>query len=335
MNNNQIYAAITGIDERYLSASEDAEAVAASIRTAKRKRNTAVLSLCACLLLAAVAVGPVRLWLQGAAPSVDPTVSVPTVTNTEEVSKKPNDNDPVSYSTLAVDGHEFKVFRGAGMLDIAAFSEDFLQHAELIIEGTVTDTHTKQYYFVCEAEGKFEYAGQKMTITYKPETIVTTVRIEKIWKGDGSFAVGDTVTFEDEIVGFDGIFGYHTGITYLLHLDQTDEENLLVMTGQTSDEPLIEGDNHREFRYRNGYPFQPAIEKTAAGDYIVPGTWKTVTQPGDANVVLNKENCPDWDPENSAWYLLGGLKLVPSDQFEARMHELFERMGTEYMDAEE
>ena len=309
--------------------------MATSIRAAKRKRNTAVLSLCACLLLAAVAAGPVRLWLRNVTPAVEPTATAPDATNTEEAGSLPSDNAPVPYSFLTVGGHGLTVSRGAGMMDVAAFSEDFPQHAELIIEGTVTDTHTKQYYFVCEAEGKFEYAGQKMTITYKPETIVTTVRIEKIWRGDGSFAVGDTVTFEDEIVGFDGIFGYHTGITYLLHLDQTDEENLLVMTGQTPDEPLIEGDNHREFRYRNGYPFQPAIEKTAAGDYIVPGTWKTVAQPGDADVTLTAADCGDWDPENAAWYLLGGLKLVPSDQFEARMHELFERMGTEYLDAEE
>ena len=43
MNENKIYAAISGIDENILAASENAGAVAASFRAAKRKKTAAVL----------------------------------------------------------------------------------------------------------------------------------------------------------------------------------------------------------------------------------------------------------------------------------------------------
>ena len=329
MKENKIYAAIAGIDEDILSAAENTGAVTAAFRAAKRRKTAVVLSLCACLLLVAVAAGPIKTWLQGSTPAAEPTRTEPIPASPQATETQTQGPGPFTYSSLTADGHTLKVSRGAGMLDVAAFSEDMLKNADMMIEGTVLDTHIKKYRFVCEAEGKFEYAGQKTTITYTPETIVTTVRIEKIWKGDGRISVGETLTFEDEIVSVEGTFGFHTGATYFLHLKKTDEENLLRMTGGTPDEPLIEGDNHREFRWRNGYPFQPAIEKTAAGDYIVPGTWKTAAQESDADVALNEEDCSGWDPGNSAWYLLGGLKLVPAAQFETRMQSLLAQMGIE------
>ena len=77
MNENRLYAAIAGIDEKYLAASENAVAVTASIRAAKQKRNATLFSVFACLVLAAAAAGPVKHWLQGAAPNVDPTTPLP------------------------------------------------------------------------------------------------------------------------------------------------------------------------------------------------------------------------------------------------------------------
>lgn len=63
MNDHTMYDAVSGIDEKYLAASEDGEAVKAAIRSARRKRRVVLLSACACVILLVCAVGPIRHYL--------------------------------------------------------------------------------------------------------------------------------------------------------------------------------------------------------------------------------------------------------------------------------
>ena len=244
-------------------------------------------------------------------------------TGSEET--RATDRAAVRYTELTADGKGPVLKKGSGMACIAPFSEAmFLNAGSIIIEGTVESTHEKQYHFTVDAPGKFENAGGRMTILYEPQTVITTVRVTKVWLGDGAVNVGDTLTFEDEFLFSDGVFCCREGATYVLYLERADADTL--HTGRPhpgSDERLAEGDNRRACEFESGYPYQPAIEKTKDGDYIVPQRWESLTAGTAADVLLTPAdvNCVTEDD-----LLTYRLKLINADEFRTRMQALAGRL---------
>ncbi len=230
-----------------------------------------------------------------------------------------NSDKSINYSQLTNNDDGFNLLKGNGLADIALFSEKMLRDDELIFEGTVTDTYIKNYRFVVETDGKFENSENKTKIEYTPKSLITTIKIDKIWKGDGQIATGDTITIEDELTFADGIFGYRTSTVYLFHLNKLPDSNKL-NCGQTYDETLIEGDNCREFCYQNSYPYQPPIEKTVQGDYIVPDTWKTLTEKNTMDVIVNFDDSDTF----SAQLYSKKMKLVSAGMFNKKMQALID-----------
>ena len=97
MNDHTMYDAVSGIDEKYLEASEDGEAVKAAIRSARRRR-VVLLSVCACVILVVCVVGPIRHYLTHM-PGNEPTHIVepgnpdmPSVPDEPEVPSNPDWN---------------------------------------------------------------------------------------------------------------------------------------------------------------------------------------------------------------------------------------------------
>ncbi len=240
------------------------------------------------------------------------------------------ENSQIRYIDLTADGKGPELRRGGGAMEIARFSERwFLNKDALLLEGTVTQTYIKQYNYKVDAPGKFENADGRMTIAYAPQTVITTVKITKIWQGDSVLTEGDTLTFEDEILSMDGIFCCRAGVTYVLYLEKAAEDTML--TGrphEDTDERITEGDNRRSCEYERGYPYQPAIEKTKDGDYIVPETWESLTAGAAADVLLQQSDVSGVNVTETD-LALHPLKLVRADVFVEKMRALTESLQAE------
>lgn len=319
---NKLYDAVSEIDETWLAESEDSASVKNSFRKARTKKIAAAISLCVCLIVLAGSVSKLNL------PEIDiNTENKPDVSFTEASDNTATEKEtgPITYSSLTVGGHPFEVKQGSGLLDIAAFDESFLNSSKLIIEGEVTDTHTQKYHYITETDGKFENAGGKMKITYEPETIVTTLKIQKVWKGSGSFFVGDTITIEDEKNYIDFVFSYHVGSSYFLYLGEHDNDEMHINYGETEDEKIVEGNNRRISPYFNEYPFLPSIEKTVNGDYIVPEEWKSIALNSDTEVIISPSDIDTDVPDDFTDEFR--FRLVKSNDFAKRMSDLLEKIN--------
>ena len=212
MNKEKIYDAVSGIDEKYLTGSEDAEGIGRSFRKASRKKAISFTSLSLALILFAGAAAQAAGRTHGQPTPIITSEPDTAITESVPTSDEGENDGPVDYRSLTVRGHGPEPSPGSGLLSIAPFSEYCLDSADLVIEGTILETHGNKYHFVVEAPGKFENAGGKMKITYEGETIVTTVQIDRIWKGDAGVSVGDTISFEDETDLMNEVFSnpFHT-----------------------------------------------------------------------------------------------------------------------------
>ena len=97
----------------------------------------------------------------------------------------------------------------------------------------------------------------------------------------------------------------------------------------TDDETIIEGDNHRTYRYSNNYPHLPAFEKTKDGDYIVPEAWETVAKESDAEVIVGEADKTIEATGHESWFAFNKLRLVRAADFEKRVDEIFKRFESE------
>lgn len=321
MDNTVLYKTMTGIREEYLNTAESSKYIAKSFRAETARRRKTVVSLSMCLLLAAGVVffgirngGLHSETEKGSAPRPEPNGTTSTV--------------QLGYSELTADGHGLKMIQGLGTGDLAAFSEEQILNEWLIVEGTVIDTHIKKYHVVVETDGRGEQAGQRVESLREPESLITEIRVSRIWKGDGSIAVGDTIIMENELFSVEKTFCCKTGTDYVLTIGNTPDT--LVYLGLSADDVLLEGDIHRETRCIY-YPHQPAIEKSSSGDYIVPATWKSIALADDVDVIVTEDDLDDetskWyrfgsNVEGSDWYQVFALKLVSKDNFEKRMRSL-------------
>ncbi len=291
-----------------------------------KKRLKSALALAAALALTVGGAAAVKgiVNRQPARPGTD--ASAPRPGETAENTAPRQDTAAPSALTeergfAALTGAEgFTVKTGPGMACMASFSEArFLGGAEILAEVTVTDVYVKQYFFKTEYEGKFENAGQKMTITYEPQSFVTEARVEKIWRGPADLHPGDTVTFEDEILYTEGVFGCEKGKTYVVALMRgaADVEDSVLQK-----EPLIEGDTARVTLWRQIYPYIPPIEKTLTGDYIAHSAWESLTGGAETVEISVAADAPFCERDCA-----GRLRLVPAAVFGERMRALADAKG--------
>ena len=314
MDRKVLYGAVAGIEEEYLAASEDAVQLTKVFRMTRTVVTRRLISVCVCLLVSVSAV--ILFHSHGGKKSEAPVFEH---SGMEESSEGTAVAGILNYKDLTGVEHGISFIKGSGNTDSVAFSEELIRDV-MIIEATVIDTHRKDYHLVIETDGKLEYAGQRVKKISDPESLITAIRVERVWKGDGSIKPGDIVITENELLPLDEMFCCRQGTTYVLLIGRTSDK--LVYSGIGPNETLLEGDDHRDSDLVLSYPFQPAIERTQEGDYIVPVTWNSIALPGNPDVTVTGEDIEgdgtDW------WYQTFGLKLVENIQFEERMSSLID-----------
>lgn len=332
MRNTDLYTAVSGIEEKYLLASENTEDIKKAFKKERITKNTVVTSICLIILFGIMHITGYTLPSVPVTDYPDPgnmidngdnsqTSPEQTMITPAEENSSPLNGSSVLYTDLTKDGHGFHIIGIDAEADILGFSESMLKNDSLLIEGTVLDSYIKKYHLIVETDGKFEHAGEKLKAVREPESLVTVIKVDKIWKNDRDISVGDTIVIENEELAVERTVGYHIGSSYFLHLAKYSEENSIVHYGITPNEKIIEGDNHRESRYLNSYPYQPDIEKAVNGDYIVPCSWTSIAMDSDDDVILSDQDLEGIEPDSLFWYQKG-MKLVSSENFESRMSAL-------------
>ena len=230
-----------------------------------------------------------------------------------------NPDGSVNYSDLTSDGGAVPAMPQSGaLLSVASFFESDVKGCTLCFEGTVTDVQFKQYDYRYYYGVKF---GKETYIHEQPVTQLTTFRIEKVWHGDPSL-VGTTVTLEDETIQDMGsVFGYRKGVCYVV-LMQDVPDGKLTIWHPVGEERLVEGDITRSSPHATFYPWQPQVERAVTGDYIVPTTWKTVTEGCSVKVILEPDALQDSHTAHMLDWFGDQLRLVKADVFRARMAAL-------------
>ena len=282
---------------------------------APRRRLLPIAVAAALVLIAALGVW-LALKSNQTPPQTEP--SDPIVTTTQPSATIPyNPDGSVNYSDLTMDGAALpSVLQSASSMSIMSFYENAVKSCDLCFEGTVTDVKQKQYDYRYYYGEKF---GEEVYVHEQPVTQLTTFRIEKVWQGDPAL-VGTTVTLEDETRGYDGRFGYREGVCYVV-LMQDVTDGKLTIWHPVGEEKLVEGDITRSSIHATWYPWQPQVEKTKTGDYIVPTSWETVTAGCDVRVVFDPNtpySCAAQDLERFS----DQLRLVDAETFQTRMAAL-------------
>ena len=261
--------------------------------------------------------------------TADLVTEQPEAATTEPLTRKADlfTRESVRYSEIAADGAPCAAPPGSNSTaDIASFREEMLKNADLIVEGTVTETYVKQYDFTVEAPGKFENADGVMRIRYTPNALVTTLRVERVYYAKDKFSVGCTVTFEDEILGLEGCFGYRAGVAYVIALRLlTEDANKPIEAYLSEDERLVEGEPFRDSQYCSLYPYQPPVEIAATGDYILPDTWASLTCGTAVPVTMDLSEYCGWTQTNAVFYT-DRMRLVPAAEFRSSLQALLQRL---------
>lgn len=314
-------------------------------RKTHRRVTAAVLVPVLVLALAAPTVWWYRTKQQppAAAPS---NTAVTTVTDPALIPTLPDGS--VNYTALT--GGALPVGTGRSMTDMIAFDEALLKGTAWVIEGTVLKTSVADRTYVVLAPGKF--GAETMTVTNFLQSNVTTFRVDRVLHGDKALE-GQTLTLEDKLFSADGQFGYRVGTTYVLGVNDLGEDAAIEHLG--GDETLLRGDLTRVSRYATMYSAcVPPIEKTAAGDYIVPSCWPHLVRDGDTDVVLDESMLtaalpgadavtlpPEAQAGDDAYVAMSPrgdgvpsavefyckhMKLVPGTEFEARFDALLDAL---------
>ncbi len=267
----------------------------------------------AAAVLLVIALAAVGVW-QLRKPSVDPPD-----TTAQPVTVPYNPDGSVNYSDLTSDGGAVPAMPQSGaLLSVASFFESDVKGCTLCFEGTVTDVQFKQYDYRYYYGVKF---GKETYIHEQPVTQLTTFRIEKVWHGDPSL-VGTTVTLEDETIQDMGsVFGYRKGVAYVVLMQDVTGYGVDIWH-PVGEERLVEGDVTRSSPYMTYYPWQPQVERAVTGDYIVPTTWKTVTEGCSVKVILEPDALQDSHTAHMLDWFGDQLRLVKADVFRARMAAL-------------
>jgi hypothetical protein len=316
MNEEQreaLFKALRPDDETVRALKEKAKAT----QSVPRRRLLPAAIAAALVLLAALGV-----WLalrnHQTPPKIEP--SDPIVTTTQPPETIPyNPDGSVNYSDLTSDGGAVPAMPQSGaLLSVASFFESDVKGCTLCFEGTVTDVQFKQYDYRYYYGVKF---GKETYIHEQPVTQLTTFRIEKVWHGDPSL-VGTTVTLEDETIQDMGsVFGYRKGVAYVVLMQDVTGYGVDIWH-PVGEERLVEGDITRSSPHATFYPWQPQVERAVTGDYIVPTTWKTVTEGCSVKVILEPDALQDSHTAHMLDWFGDQLRLVKADVFRARMAAL-------------
>lgn len=192
----------------------------------------------------------------------------------------------------------------ASMTDIIAFSEDLLpEHCVAVIEGKIVNAYYKEYKYQTY-DDKFEENGR---LNHREYSAVYEIETERVFFGQD---IPSTITIENQFFGFcDEVFYMQIGRTYVLALCNAGEN--ISFVGE-----LASGNVKRESPLALFYPFQPQIERTASGDYIVCGGWNTLVSGQCREITVDEDVY--WDK----------LYLVPKAEFDSKMNLLIKSYFT-------
>ncbi|MBQ6092540.1 MAG: hypothetical protein IJL00_02555 [Clostridia bacterium] len=263
--------------------------------------------------LLVIALAAVGVWQLRKPPVDPPDTTAPLVT------VPVNPDGSMDYSSLASDGAMApSIVKSGALSDITAFREEMVRRCDLCFEGTAIDVQYKHYDYRYYYGVKF---GEETFIHEQPVTQLTTFRIEKVWHGDTTL-VGTTITLEDETIQDMGsVFGYRKGVAYVVLMQDVTGYGVDIWH-PVGEERLVEGDVTRSSPYMTYYPWQPQVERAVTGDYIVPTTWKTVTEGCSVKVILEPDALQDSHTAHMLDWFGDQLRLVKADVFRARMAAL-------------
>ena len=197
-----------------------------------------------------------------------------------------------------------------------AFFEAWLYHGTEDSQGpiefwevTVTDMTVKDYRY--DVMDSFVEAGQ--VTAQQRQTLVYQVQIQQVWSGE-SVQPGETVLLEELSYGqIDTGCLLSIGGRYVLPI---------VRHGDTYPEwrEVVSGDVSLSSPYGIYVPYQPPIQRTADGDYVLPAGWTTLTeisQPVKMDVAL-------FDSGKYSFRMC----LVEGDDFARQMELLLQKIET-------
>lgn len=292
MKKKDLCDALSGINQEYLSESDNFKAVSADFRKQKHFKKMAIIST---LCLAFVGVGAIGITQSGLLKrefrtvdenisTVSSTESTPIATaattsaaviTAEQQSDTLRSSAPTLYSKLVRNTKipDLDGYNTPASLDIAAFEESMLNDSVGVIEGEILDIYVNHYEYET-ASDKFEPNGR---LYHKPQTVAYKIKVDRVLRGD--FSVGDVVTVEDYYFVLDSVVSIKKGETYVIPIGEGD--------GKFYDnDEIISGDTSLESCYFTLYQFHPQIEKVDGG-YVVPSDWKTLITEDCKEIIMD------------------------------------------------
>ena len=190
--------------------------------------------------------------------------------------------------------------------DIAMFDENMLRNqTDKIVEGKITNLYVKEYKYDVY-DDKF---GEGRVLHNICNTVVYEVAVDRTWYGDD--ISGQTIVIEDSTAScFDPLLILKKGMKCVLPV-YVYGEKLSVGDGYAG------GNITRAGIYSSIYPFQPPIQVTTDGLYLVCGYWKTLTAKNAKKVIMDESYDGSYRDI---------MYLVDENTFEQQMKVLIEKI---------
>ncbi|ADL53120.1 hypothetical protein [Clostridium cellulovorans] len=202
---------------------------------------------------------------------------------------QPKDNSPINYNslrfaeTVPITPSEYSDQKFA-MVNVAAFSEGFLNDSELVFKGTVTNAYYKTYKYDTYSD-KFEKNGILHNIAI---TVVYEMKIEDILYSKENFKVGDTIKIENQYDSWsfpkeEEFCKLKVNHQYIIPVDEAGE-NIIYSVEQSE---YASGDIKRDSKYAINYPYAPQIEVTLDNQYIFHTRWPSLINGNSREVIVD------------------------------------------------
>lgn len=233
----------------------------------------------------------------------------PYTSEPEKVKDNSESDGTVKYSELALpetEDNEEVLNMPVISEDIAMFDENMLKNqTDKIVEGKITNLYVKEYKYDVY-DDKF---GEGKVLHNICSTVVYEVAVDRTWYGDD--ISGQTIVIEDSTAScFDPLLTLKKGMNCVLPVYVYGEKL------SVGDE-YAGGNITRDGIYSSIYPFQPPIQVTTDGSYLVCGYWKTLTAKNAKKVIMD---------ENYDGSYRNFMYLVDKDTFEQQMKVLIEKI---------
>lgn len=257
------------------------------------------IAACFCVVAGAALLG-VQFWLPAPA---EPSPSV-------DYSQTVNYSDLSFGNTYLPEGLQVH-----GNATVSIQLEDNMEQALLnhrpiaLVEVTVTDMRTKEYrYDVWDVDRLLHQWAQTLQYDFQ---------IEQVYYG--SFEAGQALTVENNSYLLDPEYLMEIGGRYVLPVYEEGE-----ILSFARDETVLEGDVHRDTPYACYYLFQPPIQRTVQGDYVMPSSWQLLSAYSRQIVMdlsLSSESPGYYD------YFEDKMRLVTGEDFARQMAVLVEKLS--------